>query len=153
VHKYATHLPALLEMVCSTSGPVLEIGCGHYSTPILHAVLKPSGRALVSIESKLDWLRQFIHLQSEHHQLIHSTRLAECDRQWSVVFVDGLDRVSMIQRFRDKAEFIVVHDSNDDAPHRSLYKLEPTISSFIYRKDFTDLDPHTVVLSDRMAIP
>jgi len=39
-----THLPALLACVSRTAGGVIELGVGHFSTPILHAVCEAAGR-------------------------------------------------------------------------------------------------------------
>ena len=45
---YATRQPLLALAVAQTDGPILELGCGHYSTPLLHA-LRETGPAATPV--------------------------------------------------------------------------------------------------------
>lgn len=49
--KHSTHLAVLMEAVRRTAGPVLELGVGLYSTPVLHWLCYPTNRRLVSYDS------------------------------------------------------------------------------------------------------
>jgi hypothetical protein len=58
-NDYATHQPVLYEAVMSTSGPIIEFGCGNGSTDMLHEICKRTNRILVSVEDDLDWMNRF----------------------------------------------------------------------------------------------
>ncbi len=59
---YGTHMACLIAAVINTTGPVLELGSGHYSTPLLHVLCSPHdgkpARLLVSTETELNWLNK-----------------------------------------------------------------------------------------------
>ena len=60
---------------------------------------------------------------------------------WSVVFIDHkpiLQRIKDIERFRKKATFIVVHDTQD-----GRYEYEKILPSFKYRFDWKLYHPWT----------
>lgn len=55
----ATHQHILYEMAMRTKGPIIEFGCGYYSTPMLHEICKKSGRILISLDDDVEWLQKF----------------------------------------------------------------------------------------------
>lgn len=103
--------------VTATRGAILEVGVGHWSTPLLHRYCVAGGRRLVSLDEDEAFARQFYDLRVCHHEL----RSAEYSRdlpplaseKWSVAFLDhspGWRRAADALLFLDSAEFIVVHD-------------------------------------------
>jgi hypothetical protein len=56
---YGTHIAPLLTAVLATDGPVLELGCGDFSTPLLHAICAKQNRLLVSTDTDKAWLELF----------------------------------------------------------------------------------------------
>lgn len=56
---YATHEPVLYEIASNTTGPIIEFGCGHGSTDLLHEICKNNGRLLISIDDNQEWLQKF----------------------------------------------------------------------------------------------
>src|ERR1019366_4837505 len=66
---YATHLAPLVACIRHTQGAVIELGCGDYSTPILHHLCP--GRLLVSADSNRAWLGRFADLACDMHILCH----------------------------------------------------------------------------------
>jgi hypothetical protein len=67
-------------------------------------------------------------------------------REWDVVLVDHKPanrRAIDIDRLRNKARYIVVHDSDEP-----LYGYEPVLSKFKYRYDSKRLSPGTSVVSN-----
>ena len=46
-----SHLPVLIKMVLMTDGPILELGTGFFSTPVLHWLCAEKKRKLVSYDS------------------------------------------------------------------------------------------------------
>jgi hypothetical protein len=145
VNPFATHLPVLMACVAATTGPVLELGCGHYSTPILNQMCRH--RKVVSVESDAQWMAQFLDLQGENHQFMATdwTNLELPDLRWGVVFVDHAPaerRVVDIAQLMNKAELLVVHDT--EAP---LYGYEAILPTFKYRYDYQRVKPWTTVVS------
>lgn len=68
---YGSHIKVLSAAALSTSGDVLEMGTGYFSTPMLHDIISSQGgRLLVSAEPNLPWLSKFINLSSPSHQLV-----------------------------------------------------------------------------------
>jgi hypothetical protein len=113
---WATHLPLLMACVSVTSGPVLEVGAGRCSTPVLHAVCRAQQRRLVTVEGD-PWC--FDHLQRHYADQGHEFRRGyEClpelaGQAWAVVFSDespGSRRAETVRLFLDVADFIVIHD-------------------------------------------
>lgn len=148
-----THWPHLAEAVRRTTGPVLELGSGDSSTKRLHDLLEGTGRRLVTVESRQIWADKFTHLKTDWHTIevcedpATSPRL---DEEWGVVFVDhapGETRTVAIDRARDLAEYVVVHDTEELS-----YGVEPLLDTFKYRKDFRRARPWTTVASETRPV-
>ena len=56
---YSTHRPVLVKILAITDGPVLELGCGWGSTPLLHKLCKEQNRMLITVEDNMDWMARF----------------------------------------------------------------------------------------------
>lgn len=124
ISGWATHQHALIACVMNTTGPVLELGCGYYSTPILHEICKAQGRMMASCEFDEKWINRFKHLSSKEHTftyvdietdwgLLNKDVIAESG--FSVIFVDHSPanrRQIEIERLKDSCEFMVVHDTD-----------------------------------------
>src|SRR5678816_1277742 len=65
----ASHQRCLIAAMMRTTGPVLELGVGWYSTPLLHEICKVQKRKLLTFDNNSDWLVQFLPLRSEYHYL------------------------------------------------------------------------------------
>lgn len=144
---YATHLPLLTAAVAHTDGPVLELGCGAFSTPLLHALCS-DGRPLVSYEADRPWYDQFKSFHRGAHQVlpVDDWDKLPLDFDWAVAFVDhapAARRAIDIKRLKPWARLIVVHDTE----HR-LYDLEPVLSTFKHRREWRAYAPWTSVVSD-----
>ena len=127
--KYATHQPALFEVLKRVQGDILELGIGNGSTSIIKSSLS-SSQKLISLESNKEWFDKFKHLESENHHLFFvdagnednlETGLAWTDYieenlneyDFEFVFIDQSPwaaRTSCLQYFVDKAKYILVHD-------------------------------------------
>jgi len=156
VVEYATHFVLLAGAVhlSRDMGPVLELGMGYYSTPLLHR-LCGNDRHLVSADTNADWYGRFAGFASPSHEL-HlvkswpSWQVIE-SRHWAVAFVDcqpGEGRAEVVRRLRPQARFVVVHDTETDYDTGADYKLEPVFAEFRYRNDYRFLRPYTTVVSD-----
>lgn len=141
--SWATHLPLLVRCVAETSGAVLELGCGLYSTPVLHALCH--NRDLYSVESNTEWVKQFQRYGTGRHRIIHGVAGDLLARPWSVVLVDHAPasaRAEAIQKLTS-ADLIVCHDSE----HR-LYDYERVLAMFRYRVECRRGAPWTTVVSN-----
>lgn len=144
---WATHIPMLVNFVCKTKKPVLELGMGDYSTPILHHLCQD--RHLVSTEYKKDWMEKFKDLESPIHKIFHVEDWDSFDinmHSWGVAFVDhspGERRVADIDRLINIADFVIVHDSQEAG-----YKYEPSFAKYKYRYDYKRYETYTTVLSN-----
>jgi len=148
LNGFATHLPVLIACVNHTTGPVVELGCGAYSTPVLHALCQ--GRELLSLDYNADWYACFKRFGRGSHTLGHVTNWAaepRIDRAWDVALVDhapGIRRVPEIKRLKAAgARLIVIHDTE----HRS-YDYEPTLATFKHRLEWRPYSPWASVVSD-----
>ena len=63
----------LVSAVLATQGDILELGSGHYSTPVLHRVVEDrynGARMVVTADTDAGWLPLFGHLASPFHQFV-----------------------------------------------------------------------------------
>jgi hypothetical protein len=149
-----SHVPLLAQVIAHTQGPILELGCGHGSTPLIHALCEPTCRHVVSADDDPEWLGQFECYRQSWHDLTlipskHHWKLLSWGSGWSVVFVDhgnAEQRNDSITQFsRGEADWVVVHDAT--LPYGEPYHYERSFSLFAHRYIYTDYWPHTVVLS------
>lgn len=165
-----THYPALAAVVVNTSGPVLEMGCGDFSTPFLHSLCAPTKRLLVSTDVDKLWISLFLDLECNWHKFIHVNAYATNDHRnnwlhcidsdawnviglethWSVVFIDhtpGSRRPVDVARLRKNTDIFVVHDTEDPR-----YGWEPLLSSFKYKYVYDRYSVTTTIVSDTIDV-
>lgn len=156
-YMYSTHIPALLWALERTEGAVLELGCGFYSTPLLHSLCNESHRKLVSLESKQSYVDMFSHLRTDDHIIERVSSWDECGRlfseDWGVVLLDHNPQKSrgpVLRALSDNAEMIVVHDTEPENEHK--YDVAGVIQDFKYRLDFNLSKPHTSIVSNTVEL-
>lgn len=150
---WATHIPLLAACVQLTQGPVLELGAGDYSTPLLHVLCR--GRLLLTLESDPEWMLRYARLRSQEHHIVEASTAAEwATGPWSVVLVDGRparQRPREIELLRPATECFVVHDT--EPSHAQSYRWGDVLDGFRYRLDCERWpDAWTTVLSDRLDV-
>ena len=155
VDGYATHLPVLIACLRKTTGPILELGSGLFSTPIVHA-FAVHGRYARTVEADVAWgerIRAFFAGVGTHftHDFVIGAECDLADHLWSVVLVDHAAdrRAPDLELLRPgKPELVIVHDTEDAG-----YGVGPILDRFAYRFDFTGTGlPHTSVVSDVMPL-
>lgn len=146
---WGSHQPALMECIAKTTGAVLELGIGYFSTPLLHHYCEASGRTLVSVEADAEWYKSFRHYESGMHTLI----LAEYDdiipklaqRPWSVVLIDnspgGARRAKDFTTLWPNSEYVVIHDYHQDNEEA----IGPLLTG-LKTRIFTEYQPPTLVV-------
>jgi hypothetical protein len=160
-----SHLPVLMKLVGMTSGPVLELGSGYYSTPFLHWACFPGKRRLVTYETSPEWWNYCKHFQSDFHEvyLTDGARVVDTSTQeprfietnwdptkinlpWSVAFVDHDGVREMSVRHLLQTEYVVCHDTeNKGARYWGLTRV-PKL--FKYHWDYDGVHPRTSVYSN-----
>ena len=70
--EWGSHIQLLSSAAIATTGDILEMGTGDFSTPMLHDIVASSSppRMLVSSDTDLGWLFKFASKRSEYHQLV-----------------------------------------------------------------------------------
>ena len=150
---YDTHRPVLGEAVLRTSGPILELGTGHGSTPSLHQLSEARQRRVFSFDHDREWIAEFAALKSEDHFLAWLKSWDDCPIEsgiWGVAFVDHAPaerRVVELRRLAFRAQVIVVHDTEDPE-----YGYETLFGAFAYRRDDRTYKQWTTLLSNYVDV-
>jgi hypothetical protein len=148
----ATHIPLLARVFDISEGDVLEIGTGYYSTLLLHWLSTISKRHVYSYENRTYWFTRNQQYESKYHHIVLCTDWKSADfdqRHWGMAFIDhspGWRRPKEVARLADKADYLVIHDTEPDENDR--YAFEKTWGLFKYRYDYTKLRPNTSVVSN-----
>lgn len=69
---WGSHVRLLTAAALSTTGDILELGTGFFSTPLLHQIVKEEGgrRMIVSSDTDSNWLPLFRNLTTTFHQIL-----------------------------------------------------------------------------------
>jgi len=151
--NYGTNLPALIKAMSKTTGDVLELGMGVFSTPYLHYQCMLSHRKLVSYENFQEWMNFFLKYRypNAYHEIYFVEKYADAkiDKEWDVVLIDQTpdsSRREEIRRLANLAKYIIIHDSNDN--NEKNYHYSEIYPLFKYRIDWDQDKNHTTVLSN-----
>jgi len=158
--EYTTHMKVLVHMVQATSGPIIEIGGGLFSTPLLHWLCAEERRKLVTYEDNQLFERFLASFVSRSHSIVMVNDWNQIDLKthWSLAFVDHdpvndlknitKRRQEMILNLKGKADYIVIHDTNDKG-----YGTGEFWNNFKYVYHWNYATPNTSVVSDFKDIP
>ncbi len=121
-NAFATHQPFLWHFLKKTKKPILELGAGYGSTPLLHTFSEHFSIPLTTVDHDWNWLGYFKEYQSTLHELVYADIEEEgwesyihCipEKEWGVVFIDQgswQSRIDTARALRDKADYIIIHD-------------------------------------------
>lgn len=160
--EYMTHVPALAAAVAHTTGPVLELGCGHGSTPLLHAMCQPTARVLCTVESDSHWAEPFAgrftapwhgfyHCGADDWDTGHPVLTLAA---FHLVFIDHGNRkqrgasLAMCAAM-DSNPVVVVHDAHAT----DFYCLTEPLKLFPHQAWYRGYWPHTVILRREPPFP
>ncbi len=144
---WSTHIPALATAVMRYGLRVLEIGCGWYSTPLLHAMSKQ----VITLETDPQWATKFESVAGKQIHVapdIAAAAKAWACHTWDVVFVDCdpvSARVSCVELFLGQRCCVVAHDTEVD----NYAALLPTVR---FVKHFNFILPRTSFLSNVLDV-
>jgi hypothetical protein len=145
--SWSSHLPLLIGVMNQSEGPVLELGAGLTSTPVLYWMCFDQDRAFVSYESNPEYAAM---LSDYGVRQIDSWDQADIDSvHWGVVLIDHAPperRHIDVARLKDNADHIVIHDSQRHLDRYFHYK--DIYGLFKYRYKYGKVKPHTTVLSN-----
>ena len=152
--SWCSFIPVLLKIFPLSEGPILELGTGFFSTPILHMLCMDTNRMLISFEndrSFFDLEQKFIN---DPHQIIFTDdwdRINIDNTHWGMALVNHKPaerRVEEIRRLANIADFIIIHDSEPSQNHHYHYDLIYPLSKFRYDYQSKPRYAHTTVLSN-----
>ena len=148
-----SHVPLLAAVVAiARPGPVLEVGVGDSSTPLLREMCKAMGRKLVGVDTSEEWARRYGALHVKDWAAFDEVFLSET---WSVVFVDSspwLHRLGVVTKVRAVlTEHIVIHDTDNQSG--DLDDLLMLLGAFKHQHTDKTCTPWTTVVSETRSYP
>lgn len=146
-----TYMPLLIRAVLATRGPILEMGAGLFSTPLLHWFCAENGRPLVTLEKDREFYEFARKFQSKTHTIRHvdDWKTIDTKTHWSVVLVDqDSDRALTAIRLKDSADVIILHDTDQE----KAYNHDTVYSHFTYVYHWKFCKPYTAAISNRMDL-
>jgi hypothetical protein len=151
--NWASHLPVLIRILQISEGPVLELGSGIFSTPVMHWLCLESKRRLVTYENVPDYynmVKRFSYGMHEINLIENWDKIPIENEHWGVAFVDHNPperRKVEIARLANIADYVVVHDTEArmDAETEFIKKSFPL---FKYQYHHMRQKPYTSVLSN-----
>lgn len=151
---YATHLQALITTALRTTGPILELGCGDYSTPLLAAFANEQGRRLLVQASDWRWLSRYEALggeQVEIEQVDWKTWTPPvAEPKWGFVFLDSeqntADRIRHLPALLEVTDLVVLHDADHSMKREGWEKRS---AGWQIIEHYFEPLPQTVVLRKR----
>lgn len=150
--SWGSFMVPLTACLAATSGPVLEVGIGEWSTPFLTRYCLAAGRKLLSVDEDPEWIELFKSYAVGSHvveRVRYDVFLPEAAKQdWSVVFLDqspgGKCRADAAMMFRNTAEYIVSHDFAGD----QIAPIEAVMENWTYCA-VAYFSPRSLVLSNK----
>ena len=152
--RYSTHLPVLMEAMKRTTGDVLELGPGVFSTPVLHWLCETQKRNLLTIEDNKMWARfcsEYYQTDLHKHLQFDTWDLAKeaISKPWDVALMDHSPlerRVEEIKILAPFVKYIVVHDAEDKSEGTSHFSTIKPLFKYYWR--FEGVRPNTAVYSN-----
>ena len=130
LEDYGSHQRLLLRAALRTCGPMLELGVGYYSTPLLHEIAVAQKRPLVTHDNDPAWVELFRPFAHAYHHVALLDRHDWENIHWGLVFVDhgprpdqprnsrgllnALDRAQAVLDLMSHTDVFVLHDTQPD---------------------------------------
>lgn len=149
---WSSHLPMLIKILNLSKGPVLELGMGPFSTPVMHWLCLDSKRQLVSYDNDKVYFDRNLSFKTDWHQVLLTEDWDKIDienTRWGMVLVDhapDFRRKDEIRRLANNADYLVIHDSENSLD--KLYHYSEIYPLFKYRYNYKRQKPYTTILSN-----
>lgn len=145
--EYTTWMPMILKLAANTRGPILELGSGPFSTPLLHWLCAEKKRELWTYEDSPEYMEFAQKFRSRTH---HIRFVEDWEKtvypEGSIALIDQMHkRAETAILLKDTVEFVVLHDS--ESPE--VYGYDQVWPHFKYRYDWIYGRPWTTVLSNQ----
>lgn len=155
-HLEATAMAAIKSGLLWPRSPVIELGCGDFSTPVLASICFAQERPYQIISSDPVWAARFKYLTLRGVEIEHINYAAWPEAPLpddiGLVLVDNEQRVSdrleQVVRLANRAKVVLLHDANIVLRRRQLWK--SVIDRFRYNYVFRRRVPYTAVLSNHV---
>lgn len=156
-----SHLALLVQAIQQTEGPILELGAGEWSTPVLRQLA--FHREVVTVENSDEWRRHVGNLEGGNLRMVPALTPDLRDRHWGVVLVDNapeIDRVPALDHL--DADIFVTHDSevsellppelypNYEGPRRAIRQ---AMTNHRYFYEDKSRMPRTALSSNTVPLP
>jgi hypothetical protein len=156
-------MPILARVVELTDGPIIELGMGMYSTPLLDLMCAEKKRELISFDNDPEWFDENKKWASDYH-MVYFVEDWDADKNLKSILEDYPDdlhpliavalvdhkpakrRNHEIKRLAKRCKFVLIHDSEPES--NRYFKYTWIYKYFKYRFDYTKTRPHTTVLSN-----
>lgn len=150
--RWGNHAPVMKKLMDMTTGPILEVGAGLYSTPFIHWNCYSDKREVVSYDNYPEYFSQLKEYETPWHKvfLVKDWDEPTFEGTWSIALLDqapGIARKESAKKLIDNTDYIVLHDT--EARYATDYNFDEIYPLFKYRYDFTDFKNHTTVLSNK----
>jgi hypothetical protein len=125
--SWTTHMGVLVKVLLISSGDVVELGAGPFSTPLLHWVCKSMNRRLITYENNPEFYNYARQFRSRLHRIVFVKNWDEVDASThrGLVFIDhapATRRGTDVIRFKDSADYIVMHDTNSEKDYTNVWE-------------------------------
>jgi hypothetical protein len=149
---YGSHIPVLCRCFIELKedkGNVLELGCGDFSTPILHELC--CDRNLLTLDIDERWTNNVKHLGNYFHVIRKVDSwidLPAYKMDWSLVLVDqspGEYRHISVAALADRAKLLVLHDTES---RNNIYGYYKVLDKFKYLVEYAQHPTKTIVASN-----
>jgi len=150
-----SHIPVLMKILNISEGPVLELGTGLNSTPVIHWLCSKDKRHIESYESSEMFYLAARNYRNEHHGVHRVEKLGGWDKidiesqHGGMVFIDhapGKRRTIEMARVANNADYVVVHDTEPNSDWH--YHYSNNFDKYKYRYNYTAAYPHTSIFSN-----
>ena len=148
-YRYGSNLIPLTVAALLSEGPLLELGMGKFSTPLLHMIGVDHEREVVSLETDLQWMLKFAAYNlTQFHKIYHFANIGlmskfGLNQAWGMVLVDhihaGLRPLDIIQ-FANLSQIVVAHDSEKREEGVYQYEKHNVSSYFKYKCKYSIYD-------------
>lgn len=156
----SSYIPLLLEYVRKTDGPIIELGSGLFSTPLLHWLCIEGGRKLITYESHAGYYEFAKKFKSPNHEVIFVKDWEDLiyPDHASVALIDHSpnsvekyrQRGHDILKLKDKVDYFILHDTEPEEYEHYKYNL--VWPHFRYRRDWKLELPYTSVISNKKLL-
>jgi len=149
-----SHLPILCKAFEYGDGPILEMGSGAWSTPILDMLVRRrEKRKILTLENDKVWYEKVKRTyQSDYHDVLYIQDWDDApidDTFWGLVFIDhrpALRRKTDIVRLKWQAYYILAHDTEPEI--NQFYGYDRVEKHFKYNFLYDDIKPNTTIYSN-----